>query len=59
MIEQSKVRDHKSKWSSDKFLIHLNRTERSIAETLIKNKAIIVEQKILVTPENLLNNAIN
>ena len=59
MIEQSKVKDHKSKWSNDKFLIHLNKTERSIAETLIKNKAIIVEQKILVTPENLLNNAIN
>lgn len=58
MIEQSKVKDHKSKWSNDKFLIHLNKTERSIAETLIKNKAIIIEQKILVTPENLLNNAI-
>ena len=59
MIEQSKVKDHKSKWSSDKFLIHLNKTERSIAEALIENKAIIVEQKILVTKENLLNNAIN
>lgn len=59
MIEQSKVKDHKSKWSNDKFLIHLNKSERSIAETLIKNKAVIVEQKILVTAENLLNNAIN
>lgn len=59
MIEQSKVKDHKSKWSNEKFLIYLNQTERSIAETLIKNKAIIVEQRILVTPENLLNNAIN
>ncbi len=59
MIEQSKVKDHKTKWNNDKFLIHLNKTERSIAENLIKNKAIIVEQKILVTPENLLNNAIN
>jgi len=59
MIEQSKVKDHKSKWSNDKFLIHLNKTERGIAETLIKNKAIIVEQKIFITPENILNNAIN
>ncbi len=59
MIEQSKVKDHKSKWSSDRFLVHLNKTERDIAETLIKNKAIIVEQKILITPEDLLNNAIN
>ncbi len=59
MIEQNKVKDHKSKWSSDKFLIHLNKIERSIAETLIKNNAIIVEQKVLVTPENLLNNAIS
>lgn len=58
MIDQSKVKDHKSKWSNDKFLVHLNKIERSITETLIKNKAIIVEQRILVTPENLLNNAI-
>ena len=58
MIEQSKVKDHKSKWSNDKFLFHLNKVERSIAEALIKNKAIIVEQKILITPESLLNNAI-
>ena len=59
MIEQSKVKDHKSKWSSDKFLAHLNKAERSIAETLIQNKSIIVEQRILVTPENLIKNAIN
>ena len=59
MIEQGKVKDHKSKWKNDNFLIHLNKTERSIVETLIKNKSIIVEQRILVTQENLLNNAIN
>ncbi len=59
MIEQSKVKDHKSKWSSDKFLVHLNKKERDIAETLIKNKAIIIEQRILITHENLFINAIN
>lgn len=59
MIEQSKVKDHKSKWSSDKFLTHLNKTERNIAETLIQNKSIIIEQRILVTPDNLIKNAIN
>lgn len=59
MVEQSKVKKHRSTWKNDKFLIHLTKTERSIAETLMSKKFIIEEQKILLIRENLLNNAIS
>lgn len=58
MVEQEKVKNHHSKWKNDKFLIHLNKTERSIAEILIDKDSIIEEQNILLTKENLAHNSI-
>lgn len=58
MVEQSKIKDHKSKWKNDKFLIHLHKTERRIVEILISKKSIIVEQNILLTKETLDYNSI-
>lgn len=58
MIEQSKVTDHKSKWKNKNFLQSLNDNEKRISEILFNAKSIIVEQRIMLTEENLLNNAI-
>lgn len=57
--KQDEVRHHRSKWSNDSSLHNLTDNEKTIAETLIKTNSIIEEQKIHLTTENLINNAIN
>lgn len=59
MEKQDEVRHHRSKWGNDNFLQYLTGNEKNIAETLIKTNSIIEEQKIHLTTENLINNAIN
>jgi hypothetical protein len=59
MEKQDEVRHHRSKWGNDNFLQYLTDNEKNIAETLIKTNSIIEEQKIHLTTENLINNAIN
>lgn len=59
MEKQDEVRHHRSKWGNDNFLQFLNDNEKNIAETLVKTNNIIEEQKIHLTTENLINNAIN
>ncbi len=58
MEEQCKVKKHHSKWRNNNFLQFLNDKEKVIAESLINSKCIIEEQKILLSKENLLRNAI-
>ena len=59
MEKQEEVKHHHSKWENDNCLRYLKDHEKTIATTLIKTNSIIEEQKILLTNENLLNNAIN
>lgn len=58
MVEQTKVKKHRSKWGNGKFLSHLNETERCIAENLMNKNSIIEEQRILLTMEDLTHNSI-
>lgn len=59
MEKQDEVKHHHSKWKNDSCLQYLNQTEKAIVANLIKTNSIIEEQKILLSDENLLNNAIN
>lgn len=59
MEKQDEVKHHRSKWGNDSFLQNLTDNEKTIAETLIKTNSIIEEQKIHLTTDNLLNNAVN
>ena len=59
MEKQDEVRHHRSKWGNDSFLQNLTDNEKTIAETLIKTNSIIEEQKIHLTTDNLIINAIN
>jgi hypothetical protein len=58
MVDQATVKNHHSKWKKNMFLANLNNDERSIVETLIENDSIIEEQRILLTEQNLVHNAI-
>lgn len=59
MEKQNEVKHHHSKWENDTCLQFLNDREKTIAGVLIQTDCIIEEQKILLTDENLLYNAIN
>lgn len=59
MEKQDEVKHHHSKWENDSCLQYLSDNEKTIAATLIQTNSILEEQKILLTDENLLNNAIN
>jgi hypothetical protein len=57
--KQDEIKHHHSKWVNASCLQFLNNREKTIVETLIQTDSIIEEQKILLTTENLLYNAIN
>jgi hypothetical protein len=59
MIEQEKVKKHRSKWKNNNSFQYLNDNEKIIAENLFNTKSIIEEQKIMLSHENLVNNGIN
>jgi hypothetical protein len=59
MIEQDKVKKHRSKWKNNISFQYLIDKEKIIAENLFNTKSIIEEQKIMLSPENLISNGIN
>jgi hypothetical protein len=59
LIEQEKVKKHRSIWKNNNAFQYLNDKEKIIAENLFNTKSIIEEQKIMLTIENLLQNGIN
>ena len=59
MIEQDKVKKHRSKWKNNNCFQFLNEKEKEVAEILFNTKSIIEEQRILLTKENLLYNSID
>jgi uncharacterized protein YozE (UPF0346 family) len=59
MIEQEKVKKHRSKWKNNYAFQYLNDKEKIIAENLFNTKSIIEEQKIMLTHENLICNKIS
>lgn len=58
MEKQSEIKNHHSKWKDQRFQAHLSKIEKSISKILIAQESVIEEQKILLTPENLLYNSI-
>jgi hypothetical protein len=59
MIEQEKVKKHRSKWKNNNSFQYLIDNEKNLVENLFNTKSIIEEQKIMLTIENLLHNGIN
>ena len=58
MVEQEKVKKHRSKWKNNTSFKFLNEKEKAVANILFNSKSIIEEQKIMLDEKNLHNNDI-